>query len=239
MLPGWSWAGCSPCLAWCRRVALTWHQPPEMVAEANQIYVFQRLPHHLSLLTLPTAEISWSTRTARSADPVPVDHCHTFVNRRVAIAIRFGCANRHLVCLGRRGARGDRLCHRDRVLEQAGDCRALCFVITGSGVRRRRAAGRGVSGRLAHRGGASSGRNRGPCGAWLRRLPSRLAHRRSSRGATGSIRCRRPTCRCTTSDAWADACDGLPRTRRPTRSLLTSRMALTFKWRAGRPEVVT
>jgi len=46
-------------------IALTWHQPPEIVAEASQIYVFRRLPHHLSLLTLPTAEIT--QRIARHA----------------------------------------------------------------------------------------------------------------------------------------------------------------------------
>jgi hypothetical protein len=36
---------------------LTWNQPPEIVAEANQIYVFNRLPHHLAPLTLPKAEL--------------------------------------------------------------------------------------------------------------------------------------------------------------------------------------
>jgi len=38
-------------------LALTWGESPELVAEANRIYVFERLPHHLALLTLPSAEI--------------------------------------------------------------------------------------------------------------------------------------------------------------------------------------
>ena len=38
-------------------IALTWNQPPEFVAAANRIYVFERLPHHLSLLTMPTEDI--------------------------------------------------------------------------------------------------------------------------------------------------------------------------------------
>ncbi|HVT29477.1 MAG TPA: DUF6798 domain-containing protein [Lacipirellulaceae bacterium] len=38
-------------------LSLTWHDPPDLVAEANCIYVFERLPHHLSILTLPGPEI--------------------------------------------------------------------------------------------------------------------------------------------------------------------------------------
>lgn len=36
---------------------LTWNEPPQLVAEANRIYVFERLPHHLAPLTLPAAEV--------------------------------------------------------------------------------------------------------------------------------------------------------------------------------------
>jgi hypothetical protein len=35
---------------------LTWNEPPDIVAEANRIYVFERLPHHLAPLTLPIDE---------------------------------------------------------------------------------------------------------------------------------------------------------------------------------------
>ena len=38
-------------------VALTWNEPAEIVAEANRIYVFERLPHHLALLHLPPEEV--------------------------------------------------------------------------------------------------------------------------------------------------------------------------------------
>lgn len=37
-------------------LSLTWSQPPEAVAEASRIYVFERLPHHLALLSLPRDE---------------------------------------------------------------------------------------------------------------------------------------------------------------------------------------
>jgi hypothetical protein len=37
---------------------LTWKDPPELVAEANRVYVFERLPHHLAPLTLPIEELA-------------------------------------------------------------------------------------------------------------------------------------------------------------------------------------
>ncbi len=46
-------------------LALTWNEPPEIVAEASRIYVFERLPHHLALLALPAGEVAW--RLARHA----------------------------------------------------------------------------------------------------------------------------------------------------------------------------
>ncbi len=38
-------------------LALTWSEPAEVIAEANRIYVFERLPHHLAPLTLPRKEL--------------------------------------------------------------------------------------------------------------------------------------------------------------------------------------
>jgi hypothetical protein len=38
-------------------LSLTWHEPAEIVSKANQIYVFDRLPHHLSILTMPPNEV--------------------------------------------------------------------------------------------------------------------------------------------------------------------------------------
>jgi hypothetical protein len=82
MLPGLVVGGLLALVGVVPAVALTWHQPPEVVAEANQIYVFQRLPHHLSLLTLPTDEIWW--RIARHAILIAALWALTVVNRRVA-----------------------------------------------------------------------------------------------------------------------------------------------------------
>ena len=38
-------------------LSLTWHEPADIVAEADRIYVFERLPHHLSILALPGSEV--------------------------------------------------------------------------------------------------------------------------------------------------------------------------------------
>jgi hypothetical protein len=37
-------------------ISLTWNEPADIVAEASRIYVFERLPHHLALLSLPDEE---------------------------------------------------------------------------------------------------------------------------------------------------------------------------------------
>jgi hypothetical protein len=38
-------------------LSLTWHEQAELVDEANRIYVFERLPHHLSILTMPESAV--------------------------------------------------------------------------------------------------------------------------------------------------------------------------------------
>jgi hypothetical protein len=39
-------------------LSLTWNEPADRVAEATRIYVFERLPHHLALLSLPREEFT-------------------------------------------------------------------------------------------------------------------------------------------------------------------------------------
>lgn len=57
MLPGLVLGGLLSLLGIVPALALTWNETPELIAEANQIYVFERLPHHLALLTLPQSEM--------------------------------------------------------------------------------------------------------------------------------------------------------------------------------------
>jgi len=56
MLPGAALGGALALVGLAPALALSWGQPPEIVSEANQIYVFERLPHHLAPLALPADE---------------------------------------------------------------------------------------------------------------------------------------------------------------------------------------
>jgi Domain of unknown function (DUF6798) len=57
MIPGLVGGGLIALLGIVPALRLTWNQPPELVAEANRVYVFERLPHHLALLSQPTSDI--------------------------------------------------------------------------------------------------------------------------------------------------------------------------------------
>jgi hypothetical protein len=58
MLIGIAGGGLISLLGIVPALMLTWNEPPDIVAEANRIYVFDRLPHHLAPLTLPGEEIA-------------------------------------------------------------------------------------------------------------------------------------------------------------------------------------
>jgi hypothetical protein len=58
MLPGIVGGGALALVGLVPALLLTWNEPPELVAEANQIYVFERLPHHLAPLSLGTGEVA-------------------------------------------------------------------------------------------------------------------------------------------------------------------------------------
>lgn len=57
MLPGLCGGGVLALLGIVPALRLTWGEPADVVAEASRIYVFDRLPHHLALLMLPSAEL--------------------------------------------------------------------------------------------------------------------------------------------------------------------------------------
>lgn len=57
MLPGMVGGGLLALAGVIPALRLTWHQPPDVAAEAARIYVFERLPHHLAVLSLPGRQI--------------------------------------------------------------------------------------------------------------------------------------------------------------------------------------
>jgi hypothetical protein len=58
MLPGIAGGASIALLGIVPALLLTWNEPAEVVAEASQIYVFERLPHHLALLRLAPEEFT-------------------------------------------------------------------------------------------------------------------------------------------------------------------------------------
>lgn len=56
MLPGLIVGGAIGLVGIVPALMLTWHVPRDVVAESSRIYVFDRLPHHLAPLTLPSEE---------------------------------------------------------------------------------------------------------------------------------------------------------------------------------------
>ncbi len=58
MLPGIGGGGVLAIVGIIPALSLTWHEPADIISQANQIYVFERLPHHLSILSLPSDEVT-------------------------------------------------------------------------------------------------------------------------------------------------------------------------------------
>jgi hypothetical protein len=58
MVPGLAGGGLLGLIGVVPALLLTWGVSPDVVTESSRIYVFDRLPHHLAPLTLPTAEVT-------------------------------------------------------------------------------------------------------------------------------------------------------------------------------------
>ncbi|HEY4232100.1 MAG TPA: DUF6798 domain-containing protein [Lacipirellulaceae bacterium] len=81
MLPGLFGGGLLALFGVLPALQLTWHEAPDVVAEASRIYVFDRLPHHLSILTVPPDEVL--RRLSRHGVLVVALALLTLINRRV------------------------------------------------------------------------------------------------------------------------------------------------------------
>lgn len=82
-------------------LSLTWHEPAEIVAEANRIYVFERLPHHLAILTLPSNEVA--SRLIRHAAVLIALCVFGFASRaevRFRAIVRFAWGAVIIACIG-------------------------------------------------------------------------------------------------------------------------------------------
>lgn len=245
MLPGIAGGGLLALVGILPAVALTWNSPAEIVAQANVIYVFERLPHHLALLHLPEDEISlrllrhgmllvalWGLarwiqtvdRVNDASDDEPVDP------RALGLMARFAWGG---VLLALVGFAIEIVLWNDaelvaRLLKyywfrltDVAAALAVALNATGViaiGIERRRWWGPGL-------------------------LLATLALAGSHIVSLSLARYAEPTPRADRklidSAAWANACDWVAKNTPISARFLTPRIASSFKWRTGRPEVVT
>jgi hypothetical protein len=231
MLPGLAAGGAIALAGVLPAVLLTRGQTPDIVAEANRIYVFERLAHHLAPLTLPTAEIV--DRIAR--------HALLLVGLFAlgkAVRPQLGLTRIRWFAWGAVALAGGgfliELLYWNNPLAAARLLKYYWFRLTDIGVPL--AVALHVTALIAwglarHRVWA----------VWL--LAVVLAATSWQLASTAVRRATHPVPPADRSmrdvGAWIDVCDWAAKHTRPDALFLTPRLAHSFKWRAGRAEVVT
>jgi hypothetical protein len=214
-------------------LSLTWHEPVDVVSEANRIYVFDRLPHHLALLTLPGTEPAlrltrhavlllgvWLGYRAAKRTVVPIEPI-----RRVtyfALGAAFIALTGFIIELGlwdepllaARLLRYYWFRLTDFAAPMAFSLTAIAVVIAGLENKRRWATVCLIAALLVE--GCYQVEVTVP--RWMNPIPPADA-------------------RMTDYAAWVDVCDWVAANTPPDALFLTPRLNQTFKWRAGRPEV--
>jgi hypothetical protein len=242
MLPGLVVGGLLALAGVIPALRLMANQPPD-VAEAGRIYVFERLPHHLAILALPQDEaverfvqhgllllaflvVGHCVRSVAKSerDPVPLDSGGLALIGRfawgavllaaVGLAIELALWNDPLAAARLLRYYWFRMTDIAVPLAVALDAVSLLAVGTS---RRRAWAVWGLVAALVLTG-------------W--HVSSTVRHRFDN-PVPPADRTRRDFA------AWEDVCQWIAKNTRPDALFLTPRRAVSFKWRTGRPEVVT
>lgn len=246
MIPGFIGAAILSLPGIVPALMLTWNEPPDLVTEANRIYVFDRLPHHLAPFTLSSTEIvrrlggylcllllfvvltlalrqlsrrHTSTNTI-AADPVYSRHLNrigqfawgALVIALIGATIEFALWSQPLLAAKVLRYYWFRL--NDFALPLAASLYATALIAEGLELRRKWAALALTLAIVATVGNIVFVTNT----RWLNPLPP----------ADRKIR---------DFDAWVEACNWAAENTPADALFLTPRLNLTFKWRAGRPEV--
>jgi hypothetical protein len=216
-------------------LSLTWNEPPELVAEAGRIYVFDRLPHHLAPLTLPTAEVarrvgghflvlvllavfSFFSRESSSLRRVTRFAWGAAMLAIVGFAIEITLWNQPLIAA--RLLRYYWFRSTDVAAALAVALHITAWVARGFAATRSSAAWRLVAALIV-------------AGAFL----SASAWPRCLALARGTTAVSPADQKLVDYRAWVEVCDWIEEHTPPDALFLTPRLNLTFKWRTGRPEV--
>jgi hypothetical protein len=248
MLPGLFAGGLVALLGIVPALNLTWNQPPEIISEAGRIYVFERLPHHLAPLTQPSHVVF--TRLTRHAAilvalfllwrPIATSSgWHALAQREHASVIdtaalrRLGWFAWFAVLLAATGFAIELIFWNEPLLA-AKLLRYYWFRLTDF------AAPMAVA-LLAVAWTVSGIRQKRAWSVWA--LTALLALAGSQILLETGERIRRlvPPADSPVGQyaAWVDACEWVSEHTPPDALFITPRMAQSFKWRTGRPEVVT
>jgi hypothetical protein len=207
---------------------LTWNEPAEVVAQASRIYVFERLPHHLALLTLPSSEMAWRLGRHAVLLAALVLLCRAVQESRLRRIAQFAWGGALLAAIGL----AIELVLWNHPLAAAMLLRYYWFRLTDF------AAPLAVGLYLTTQIAAGLERGR-PWAAWMLmaaivvagwHLSSRVGERLQNPVPPADARVR-------DFPAWVDACRWVAENTPNDALFLTPRRNQTFKWRAGRPEV--
>jgi hypothetical protein len=221
-------------------LSLTWHDSPDVVIEASRIYVFDRLPHHLAILSLPEAEVrtrianqgallvmllafAWTARRLRSApdDVAPAAGCRRIAQFAWGGATIAGAGLLiELWLLNDPQAAAKILRYywfrlTDFSAPMAVALLATSTIVAGLQLRRRWAVPLFIAA-LCFVG-------------WY--LASTSYARVQSPVPPADVKI-------ADYPAWVEVCDWIAANTPPNSLFLTPRLNLSFKWRTGRPEVV-
>jgi len=210
-------------------LSLTWNESPEIVAEANRIYVYDRLPHHLALLSLPREEVTLRVvrhamlfvalaALGRATQNTPVRRMVQFAWGAATLAVAgliIELALSHDRLLAARLLRYYWYRLTDFAAPMAVALAATTLIATGVGERKKWAAWSLASAVLL-------------VGAFM----TTVVQPRAANPV--------PPADAKMEDfaAWVDVCQWIAENTPPDALFLTPRLNHSFKWRTGRPEVV-
>jgi hypothetical protein len=210
-------------------LSLTWNEPADIIAEASRIYVFERLPHHLALLTLPADEVTLRLICHGMLLAATIGMAIALRLHPVVGIVQFALGAAALAVVGltiELASSHDQL-FAARLLRYYW-YRLSDFAAPAAAAL---AASTLISRAMVHRK---------PYGTWMLLAAILLSGWHLAGVARQRMLHRLPPAdaRMADFDAWISVCEWIAENTSADAMFLTPRLNHTFKWRTGRPEVV-